>query len=69
MSVIIVIEIIFSILLLAATVRFAVRETRRRSGADPEQQSGTENIGAAPEHNIEPEAEQHLSEVGPAESS
>jgi hypothetical protein len=69
MSTIIVIEIIFSIFLLAATVRFAVRETRRRSDANPEQQSGPENIGEAPEHNIEPDAEQHLSEVGPAESS
>ncbi|MDT7595396.1 MAG: hypothetical protein QOJ06_942 [Pseudonocardiales bacterium] len=69
MSAIIVIEIIFSIFLLAATVLFAVRETRRRSGANPEQQSGPENIGEVPEHNIEPEAEQHLSEVGPAESS
>ncbi|HEX5346334.1 MAG TPA: hypothetical protein VFW64_04420 [Pseudonocardiaceae bacterium] len=69
MSAIIVIEIIFSIFLLAATVRFAVRETRRRSGADPEQQSGTENIDRAPERNIEPETEQHLSEVAPAESS
>jgi hypothetical protein len=69
MSAIIVIEIIFSTFLLAATVRFTVRETRRRSGADPEQQSGTENTGEAPERNIEPEAEQRLSEVGPAESS
>jgi hypothetical protein len=69
MSAIIVIEIIFSIFLLAATVRFAVRETRRRSDVNPQQQSGPENIGEAPEHNIEPEAEQHLSEVSPAESS
>ncbi len=69
MSTIIVIEIIFSIFLLAATVRFAVRETRRRSGTNPQQQSAPENLGEAPEHNIEPQAEQHLSEVSPAESS
>ncbi|MDQ3761653.1 MAG: hypothetical protein M3460_08120 [Actinomycetota bacterium] len=48
MSAVIVIEIVVGIVVLAAAVRFAIRETRRRSGAGPEQQSGPEHTGEEP---------------------
>ncbi|MBV8540913.1 MAG: hypothetical protein JO063_05920 [Pseudonocardiales bacterium] len=61
MSTVIVIEVIAAILVLAAVVRYAVRDTRRRSTAGPRQQPASENTGEAPTG--EREVEQPLSEV------
>lgn len=62
MNMLIIVEVVAAILVLAAAVRFAVRDTRRRSGAS-QQPSGP---GDGPEEAREvpaPEAEQHRGEV------
>ncbi|MGH3780208.1 MAG: hypothetical protein ACRDRO_06140 [Pseudonocardiaceae bacterium] len=59
MNMLIIVEIVAAILVLAAAVRFAVRDTRRRSGASLQPSSGPEDTPEVPEH----EAEQHRSEV------
>lgn len=59
MNMVIFVEIVAAILVLAATVRFAVRDTRRRSDASPQQPSGAEDTPEVPER----DTEQHRSEV------
>jgi hypothetical protein len=68
MSMVIVIEIVAGILLLAAAVRFAVRDTRSRSGAPVEQQSAPAHVEVA-ERGSELKADQHMSEATPADST
>jgi hypothetical protein len=58
MNMVIVVEIVVGILVLAATVRFAVRDTRQRRGV-----TEPEGIGEASERGGEREAEQDPSEV------
>jgi hypothetical protein len=62
MNMVIVLEIVAGILVLAAAVRFGVRDVRQRSDAS-EQRSGPEDTGEVQERGSEREAEQHLSEV------
>jgi hypothetical protein len=69
MSAVIVIEIVIGIVVLAAAVRFAVRDTRRRSQATPEQEVESADTVEAPAGDSEPEPEQHLTEVGSTEPS
>lgn len=59
MNMLIIVEIVAAILVLAAAVRFAVRDTRRRSGASLQPSSGPGDTPEVPER----EAEQHRSEV------
>lgn len=58
MNMAIVLEIVVGILVLAAAVRFAVRDTRQRRGV-----TKSEDTGGAPARGGEREAEQHPSEV------
>ncbi|MDQ2791133.1 MAG: hypothetical protein DLM60_14465 [Pseudonocardiales bacterium] len=59
MNMLIIVEIVAAIIVLAAAVRFAVRDTRRRSGASLQQPSGPQDTREVAER----EAEQHRSEV------
>ncbi len=59
MNMVIFVEIVAAILVLAATVRFAVRETRRRSDAGLQQPAGLQDTREVSER----EAEQHRSEL------
>jgi hypothetical protein len=63
MNLVIVVEIVAGILVLAAAVRFAVRDTRRRSGASLAQPSGPEDTREVSERGSEREVEQRRSEV------
>lgn len=75
MSAVIVIEIVIGIVILAAAVRFAIRDTRQRSAASPELGTEAADTGEAADTAASPAAdrkaqpEQHLSEVGSAETS
>jgi hypothetical protein len=81
MNMVIVGEIVAGILVLAAAVRFAVRDYRERNGASPQQGVESEDTVETPARNREHEAdqnpsadpklgaEQNLSDVGSAESS
>ncbi|MGH3718752.1 MAG: hypothetical protein ACRDRI_07910 [Pseudonocardiaceae bacterium] len=63
MSTVIVIEIIAAVLVLAAVVLYAVRDTRRRShDAELQEYSATEDTREVPAHGSEVQAEQPLSE-------
>ncbi|MGH3550265.1 MAG: hypothetical protein ACRDQU_19550 [Pseudonocardiaceae bacterium] len=59
MNMLIIVEIVAAIIVLAAAVRFAVRDTRRRSGASLQQPAGPQDTGEVAER----EAEPHRSEV------
>ncbi|MDQ2883389.1 MAG: hypothetical protein M3Y48_20070 [Actinomycetota bacterium] len=63
MNVLIIVEIVAAIVVLAAAVRFAVRDTRRRSGASLQQPSGSQDRPQDTREVAEREAEQHHSEV------
>ena len=69
MSAIIVIEIVVGIVILAAAVRFAVRDTRQRSGSGPEEGVGAPNTVEAPAADKEAQPAQQLSEVGSTETN
>jgi hypothetical protein len=64
MSAVIVIEIVVGIVILAAAVRFAVRDARQRSISRPEQGSEAPDTADAPAGGSKVQSEQHLSEVG-----
>ncbi len=59
MTMIIVLEIVIGIFVLAAAVRFAVRDTRQRRGVTEPEDTGEAVLAPSSEH----EAEQHPSEV------
>ncbi len=61
MNMVIVVEIVAAIFVLVAAVRFAVRDTRRRSGAGLPQPSGLQDNREVPEREA---GEQHRHEVG-----
>jgi hypothetical protein len=63
MSMVIVLEIVIAIVVLAAAVRFAVRDTRQRRDASPQQQIDHEGTSEVQQHVSEREAEQRPSEV------
>jgi flagellar biosynthesis/type III secretory pathway M-ring protein FliF/YscJ len=69
MNAIIVIEIVVGIVILAAAVRFAVRDIRQRSASDSEQGAETVTTTEAPACASEPEPAQQLSEVGSTEAN
>ena len=69
MSAIIVIEIVVGIVVLAAAVRFAVRDIRQRSAAvEPEAEPVETAHVAATEPQVEQEAEPELTEVSSTEA-
>lgn len=63
MSMVIVLEIIVAVVLLAAVARFAVRDTRQRRDASPEQRVVSEETASAQPRGSKHEAEQHPGEV------
>ncbi len=63
MSMVIVLEVVVAIVVLAAAVRFAVRDTRQRRDASPQQRFEPEDTGGAQPRVSTHEAEQHPSEV------
>ncbi len=67
MSLIIVIEIVVGIVILAAAVRFAVRDTRQRSASGQEPSAEAATAGEALARASEPQPAQELSEVGSTE--
>jgi hypothetical protein len=74
MSAVIVIEIVIGVVVLAAAVRFAVRETMKREAArDAEVESADTTQAPArssdPEAKAEADTAQPLSEVGSTETS
>ncbi|HET9255864.1 MAG TPA: hypothetical protein VFO16_11770 [Pseudonocardiaceae bacterium] len=71
MSAIIVIEIVIGLVVLAAAVRFAVRDARERGGfaVDYSEAEPSAVTAVAPERAAKPQAQEHLSEVGGAEKS
>lgn len=72
MSVVIVIEIIVGVVVLAAAVRFAVRDTRQRESAQEPEVESAETTQTPPHSNEpepQPEVAQPLSEVGSTEKS
>jgi hypothetical protein len=62
MSMVIVLEIIVAIVVLAAAVRFAVRDTRQRRDANPQQRFDVEDTGGA-----QPRSSKHQAEQSPIE--
>jgi hypothetical protein len=69
MSAIIVIEIVIGLVVLAAAVRFAIREARERSGSSVDTEAGPTDTAATPAHAPEPKTAAPLSEVGSTETS
>ena len=69
MGAIIVIEIVVGIVILAAAVRFVIRDIRQRSDEDLEQGAEAAPTTDAPEHASEPQPAQQLSEVGSTEAN
>lgn len=69
MGAIIVIEIVVGIVILAAAVRFVIRDIRQRSDEDLEQGAEAATTTDAPAHASEPQPAQHLSEVGSTEAN
>jgi flagellar biosynthesis/type III secretory pathway M-ring protein FliF/YscJ len=73
MSAVIVIEIVVGIVILAAAVRFAVRDIMQREAAARDAEAGSADTAQAPAPSTEPAAEaeaaQPLSEVGSTESN
>jgi hypothetical protein len=69
MSAIVVIEIVIGIVILAAAVRFAVRDTRQRSASDSEQGAEAATTMEAPARASEPQPAQQLSEVSSTETN
>lgn len=65
MSMVIVLEIVIAIVVLAAAVRFAVRDTRQRRDASPPQRVDPGSTSEVQQHASEREAEQRPSEVAP----
>jgi flagellar biosynthesis/type III secretory pathway M-ring protein FliF/YscJ len=63
MSMVIVLEVIVAIVVLAAAVRFAVRDTRQRRDASPQQRVESGDAGEAQPSGSEREADQHPIEV------
>jgi hypothetical protein len=62
MSMVIVLEIIAAIVVLAAAVRFAVRDTRQRRDVNPQQRFESEDTGEA-----QPSGGKHGEEQRPSE--
>ena len=69
MGAIIVIEIVVGIVILAAAVRFVIRDIRQRSDEDLEQGAEVATTTDAPAHASEPQPAQQLSEVGSTEAN
>ena len=75
MSPIIVIEIVIGLVVLAAAIRFAVRDSRERRESsvdeevEPTETAATPAHTTTPAHITEPETAQPLSEVGSTETS
>ena len=69
MSAIMVIEIVVGIVILAAAVRFAIRETRRLNADLQEHGAEAATTTDAPAPVSEPQPAQQLSEVGSTEAN
>ena len=69
MSPIIGIEIVIGLVVLAAAIRFAVRDSRERRGSSVDEEVEPTETAAAPAHTTESDTAQPLSEVGSTETS
>jgi flagellar biosynthesis/type III secretory pathway M-ring protein FliF/YscJ len=69
MTAIIMIEIVVGIVILAAAVRFVVRDIRQRSASDSEQGAEAATTTEAPARASESQPAQQLSEVGSTEAN
>ena len=75
MSAIILIEIVIGLVVLAAAIRFAVRDSRERRGSSVDEEVEPTETAAAPAHTTTPahttesDTAQPLSEVGSTETS
>jgi flagellar biosynthesis/type III secretory pathway M-ring protein FliF/YscJ len=69
MSAIIVIEIVIGLVVLAAAIRFAVRDSRERRASSVGQEAEPTDTAATPAHTTEPGTSAPLSEVGSTETS
>jgi flagellar biosynthesis/type III secretory pathway M-ring protein FliF/YscJ len=69
MSAIIAVEIIVGIVILAAAVRFVIRDIRQRSAEDLEQGAEAATTTDTPARATEPQPAQQLSEVGSTEAN
>lgn len=63
MSMVIVLEVIVAIVVLAVVARFAVRDTRQRRDASPEQRVVSEDTASTQPRDAKQEAEQRPSDV------
>lgn len=63
MNMLMVLEIVVGIVVLTAVVRFAARDARQRGSASLQQHPEPEHTPSVPEHDSEPDAEEHPSEV------